>query len=66
MRLPQTFQWIIRDGDGVIFITILGEVDTPFTYGLGSGYVGAYQYSGSYNHRTIQGRGYIEYIDRRV
>ena len=64
MKLPQTFAWKVYDQDQLIFV-IHAEVDTPFTYGLGSGYVGGYVYSGQYNDQPISGRGYIEYIDRR-
>lgn len=65
MRLPQVFRWVIYEQDRIVAV-INGEVDTPMTYGLGSGYVGGYTYSGQYQHRAISGRGYIEYIDRRV
>lgn len=65
MRLPQTFRWTIKDDQQVVLMIINGTVDTPFTYGLGSGYVGAYHYEGIYHQQAIQGRGYIEYIDRR-
>lgn len=64
MKLPQTFAWKVYDQDRLILV-IHAEVDTPFTYGLGSGYVGGYVYSGQYNDQPISGRGYIEYIDRR-
>lgn len=64
MRLPQTFAWKVYDQDQMILV-IHAEVDTTFTYGLGSGYVGGYLYSGQYNDQPISGRGYIEYIDRR-
>ncbi len=66
MRLPQTFRWLVTDDHGNTIITIEGEVDTAFTYGLGSGYVGGYQYQGHYQNQLIQGRGYIEYINRRI
>lgn len=66
MHLPHTFRWLVKDTQGQIILTIHGTVDTPFTYGLGTGYVGAYSYQGSYYDKTIQGRGYIEYIDRRA
>lgn len=65
MRLPHTFRWIITDEQQQVILIINGKVDTPFTYGLGSGYVGAYQYEGMYQNKVIRGRGYIEYIDRR-
>lgn len=65
MRLPQVFRWVIYDQDRIMAV-INAEIDTPMTYGLGSGYVGGYRYTGQYQHRAIEGRGYIEYIDRRV
>lgn len=64
MRLPQTLQWTIEEGGQVLGI-ITGEIDTPFSYGLGSGYVGGYHYSGQFRGQPISGRGYIEYIDRK-
>lgn len=64
MVLPQRFRWCVRDA-GETLLELEGEVDTPFTYGLGSGYVGAYQYQGRYRGAAIRGCGYIEYIDRR-
>jgi len=64
MKLPKTFTWQVYDQDRVI-LTINAEVDTAFTYGLGSGYVGGYTYTGQRNGEAISGRGYIEYIDRR-
>ena len=66
MRLPQTLRWLVKNHDGNTLLTITGTVDTAFTYGLGTGYVGAYHYAGQYADKAIQGRGYIEYIDRRA
>jgi len=64
MKLPKTFAWKVYEQEKVISV-IHAEVDTAFTYGLGSGYVGGYTYSGRHNDKSISGRGYIEYIDRR-
>lgn len=64
MNLPATFRWVIKDPNKTLAI-INGQVDTPMIYGLGSGYVGAYLYKGEYQDTLIEGRGYIEYIDRR-
>lgn len=65
MRVPQRFRWISRDDQGSTRLELEGRVDTPFTYGLGSGYVGGYTYRGTLDGQAIEGRGYIEYIDRR-
>lgn len=65
MPLPARFRWQVRDG-GRLRIEIEGRVDTPWLYGLGSGYVGGYDYRGRYGGQPIGGRGYIEYIDRRA
>lgn len=64
MQLPRRFLWTVRD-EGREVLLLEGTVDTPFTYGLGSGYVGGYRYTGQQGGETISGRGYIEYIDRR-
>ncbi len=64
MRLPESFEWnVVENREDVL--TIRCVVDTPFTYGLGSGFVGGYRYEGRFRDRAIAGRGYIEYIDRR-
>lgn len=65
MLLPRRFRWIALEA-GAPLLEIEGEVDTPFTYGLGSGYVGGYAYRGRHRGRAVAGRGYIEYIDRRT
>lgn len=64
MSLPERFAWTVRDA-GRDLLRIEAVADTPYTYGLGSGYVGGYRYEGSFRGRPIGGRGYIEYIDRR-
>ena len=64
MRLPRTFCWTVQDGEEII-ATIEGTVDTPFTYGLCSGYVGGYKYDGDFMERSVSGRAYIEYVDAR-
>ena len=63
MRLPSTFTWTVRDGD-LVLAEITGTVDTPFLYGLCSGYVGGYHYEGSFRGQAVSGRGYIEYVDQ--
>jgi hypothetical protein len=65
MRLPQRMRWRVED-EGRAVLDIVATVDTPFTYGLGSGYVGAYHYAGQYEGLAVSGRGYVEYIDRRT
>ena len=62
MLLPKVFIWAVLDGDKTI-ARIEGRVDTPFTYGLCSGYVGGYTYRGELEGRSIEGRAYIEYAD---
>ena len=62
MLLPKAFVWTVLDGDETI-ARIEGHVDTPFTYGLCSGYVGGYAYRGELEGRPIEGRAYIEYVD---
>lgn len=63
MRLPRVFRWTVRDA-GKLILELTGTMDTPMTYGLGSGYVGGYHYEGRFQGREISGPGYIEYINR--
>lgn len=65
MRLPRTFTWTVRDGADTVAV-IHGTVDTPFTYGLCSGYVGGYRYEGRFRGKPVAGRAYIEYVDQRT
>ncbi|HEY1057914.1 MAG TPA: DUF6670 family protein [Limnobacter sp.] len=65
MKVPSRFRWEIKK-NGAHVMSLQGVVDTPLTYGLGSGYVGGYSYTGEYQGQAIAGPGYIEYIDRRV
>lgn len=65
MALPKRFRWRTPVGSAVP-LELECEVDTPFNWGLGNGYVGGYRFTG-----TVDGLeynrpgGYIEYIDRR-
>lgn len=65
MRLPKTFTWTVQDGADTV-AEIHGTVDTPFTYGLTSGYVGGYRYEGFFRGKPVSGRAYIEYVDQRA
>jgi hypothetical protein len=62
MQLPQAFTWTVQDGERDIAI-INGTIDTPFIYGLCSGYVGGYYYEGEFAGQAVSGRAYIEYVD---
>lgn len=65
MLLPKTFTWTVQDGTDTL-AEIHGTVDTPFTYGLCSGYVGGYRYEGRFRGKPVSGRAYIEYVDQRA
>jgi hypothetical protein len=60
MRLPLRFAWRADD-----VIEIHGTTNADWTYGLGAGYVGTYNYEGTFRGRPVNGCGYIEYIDCR-
>lgn len=64
MRLPQSLSWSLTDSEGRTIISIHGAVD-DLVYGLGAGYVGNYEYHGSFGGRPIAGRAYLEYVDCR-
>lgn len=65
MRLPARFTWRTND-DSPVGVRIEGSVDTPFSWGLGNGYVGGYSFTGWADGSAVAGdTGYVEYIDRR-
>lgn len=65
MRLPSTLSWRVLDDAGQDLLSIEGRANGDYSYGLGAGYVGTYNYTGSYRGRGVEGRAYIEYIDCR-
>lgn len=60
MRLPRRLAWTVGDT-----LRLDGEIDTPWRYGHGKGYVGGYRFTGEYEGRSVSGRGYVEYVDCR-
>ncbi|ARU57942.1 hypothetical protein OLMES_3922 [Oleiphilus messinensis] len=65
MRLPGQFSWRVEDDEGVELITIEGDCNQDFNYGMTAGYAGSYHYKGRFKGQAISGTGYIEYIDLR-
>jgi len=65
MRLPRLFSWRVDDESGAELITIEATANGDFKYGMAGGYAGSYQYSGRFKGQSINGTGYIEYIDCR-
>ena len=59
MALPVAFTWAV---DG---IEVHGRTNGDFSYGLGAGYVGTYDYEGGFDGRPISGCAYLEYVDLR-
>jgi hypothetical protein len=64
MRLPTATRFTVRDHTGVV-LDVRAEMDTPYTYGLGSGFVTGFRHHTVWRGEAIIGRGYQEYIDRR-
>jgi hypothetical protein len=44
---------------------VRAEIDTSFTFGLGSGSVTGFRHEITWRGERISGRGYMEYIARR-
>ena len=59
MPVPSRFTW---QADGVL---AHGTAHGDWTYGLGAGFVGSYDYEGTFRGRPIGGVGYVEYVDLR-
>lgn len=64
MRLPAVTRFTARDETGVV-LDVTAEMDTTFTFGLGSGFVTGFRHETIWRGEKITGRGYQEYIDRR-
>lgn len=64
MQVPQSFRWVVHH-EGEKVLDILAVVDTPYCYGLAAGYVSSYQWTGEFKGQKAEGRGYLEFIDRR-
>jgi hypothetical protein len=61
MQLPARWTWTVEGhGDRIVLDCVATD---DWIYGLGAGYVGSFKYGGSYRGRTIDGTGYVEYID---
>ncbi|GED99213.1 DUF6670 family protein [Gordonia crocea] len=65
MAVPATTRFVVRDRGGDVWLDLRAEMDTPFTYGLGTGFVSGFRHTSTWRGREIAGRGYVEYIDRR-
>lgn len=65
MTMPRQFTWHVAEEDGTELITIEGTTNHDWSYGLGAGYAGSYNYTGTFRGKPITGTGYIEWIDRR-
>jgi hypothetical protein len=63
MRLPLRFTWRVDAGGRPI--EVHGTTNGDFAYGLGAGYVGTYDYEGTFRGRAISGHAYMEFIDCR-
>jgi hypothetical protein len=64
MLLPARWTWTVAaKGDHTTPIALDCVATDDWIYGLGAGYVGSFEYSGSYRGQRIEGTGYIEYID---
>lgn len=64
MPVPAVTRFTVRDGDEVV-LEVVAEMDTTFTFGLGSGFVTGFRHASTWRGEQFTGRGYMEHIDRR-
>ncbi|WIM90025.1 hypothetical protein PT015_11710 [Candidatus Mycobacterium wuenschmannii] len=64
MPMPATVRWSARQ-DGVEVISVSGRCNGDWVYGLGAGFVGSYDYVGTFRGTAIRGTAYFEYVDLR-
>lgn len=65
MRIPAVTTFTAMDSQGVV-LEVHAELDTGLTFGLGSGFVTGFRHRSVWGGRQVEGRGYMEYIDRRA
>ncbi|MDL9938142.1 hypothetical protein QSJ18_15420 [Gordonia sp. ABSL1-1] len=65
MRLPASTRFVVRDRDGGCWLDLTTEMDSPFIFGLGTGFVSGFRHTATWRGEHVEGRGYVEYIDRR-
>lgn len=65
MPVPASTRFTVRGPDGDEWLDLVARMDSPWTYGLGSGFVTGFHYSAIWQGGDIDGRGYLEFIDRR-
>lgn len=64
MRVPSVTRFTVRD-HGAVVLDVTAEMDTTWTFGLGSGFVTGFRHESTWHGLPVTGRGYMEYIDRR-
>lgn len=65
MPMPTATRFVVREPDGTVWLDMTAEMDTEFTFGLGTGFVSGFRHTSRWRGKLIEGRGYVEYIDRR-
>ncbi|OAA70682.1 hypothetical protein ISF_02656 [Cordyceps fumosorosea ARSEF 2679] len=63
MRVPKRMRWTVDDDEGAKVVRLEADVDAPFRYGHGQGYVSAYTFQCIWGERSVKGTGYLEWID---
>lgn len=62
MRVPARIRWTARNDAGTV-LELDARIDSPWRFGHGRGYVGAYTYTGNFRGAEVDGSGYIEWVD---
>lgn len=65
MAVPKRLHWHVLDDRGEPLIQIDGTGNGDLAYGLGAGFVGSYDYTGTFRGQEVEGTAYMEYIDLR-
>lgn len=64
-RVPERFWWTGVTGEERE-LKVETVLDTEMIYGIGRGWIGGLRFTGRYDGRPVEGRGYVEYIDRAL
>ncbi len=63
MRMPATWAWSVRDDAGEVLAELRFRARDDWAYGLGAGYVGSAEFTGTVRGRRVDGGAYVEWVE---
>ena len=63
MRMPESWAWSVRDDAGPVAAELRFRARDDWAYGLGAGYVGSAEFTGTVRGRSVAGSAYVEWVE---